>query len=90
MGIALRIPLQVLAGKGEGGGWAGEVDVVGLEDAAAVGAVGVALAEAFEGGFLVAEGGEEGEGEFGRVEGRFGEGGAEVFRDVGLDRKSVV
>jgi hypothetical protein len=41
--------------------------------------VGVAAAEALEGGFLVAEGGQEGEGEFGGIEGSFGELGDGFF-----------
>ena len=46
----------------------GDVDVVGLKNAAEVGLVRLALAEALEGRLLVAEGFEEREGELLRVE----------------------
>jgi hypothetical protein len=44
------------------------MDVAGLKDAAQIGLIGLALTEALEGGFLVAEGLEEGERELGGVE----------------------
>ena len=52
----------------------GDVDVVGLEDAAKVGFVGLARAQALERRFLVAEGLQEGERELRRVERLLGQG----------------
>ena len=46
----------------------GDMDVVGLEDAAQVGLVRLALAQPLDRRLLVAEGFEEGERELGRVE----------------------
>ncbi len=55
--------LRDLAGRCDG-----DVDVVGLKDAAEVGLVRLALAQALDRRLLVAEGFEEREGELGRVE----------------------
>jgi hypothetical protein len=74
-----RKPLRDLAECGDG-----NMDVVGLKDAAYVGLVRLALAQTLEGGLFVAEGLEEGEGELCRVERMFGES-----RDSFLDLNGV-
>src|SRR5260370_635326 len=62
--------LSDLAGSGDG-----DMDVIGLKDTAKVGLIRLALTQAFNRRFLVAEGLEEGEGELLGAERLFGEGG---------------
>lgn len=61
------------------GGGDGNMDVVRLKDAAQVGLVRLAFAQAPEGRFLVPEGLQEGEGELSRIERLFGQGGYGLF-----------
>ena len=68
--------LQGVQGGGHLAGVAGgDVDVVGLQHAAQVGFIGSPAAQPLERGFLIAEGFQEGEGEFSAVEGLFRQGG---------------
>ena len=67
------------------GGADGKVDVVAQQDAAGdLRAIAVAGAQPFERGFLVAEGGEEGIGEFRRIEGLKREIGYGLFDFYGV------
>src|ERR1700682_3319573 len=68
VGLERGKPLRDLAGSGDA-----DMDVVGLEDAAQVRLVRLALSQACDCRLLVAEGLKEGEGKLGRIERLLGE-----------------
>ena len=68
----------------------GDVDIVRLQDAAEVGLVRLALAQALERRLLVPEGLQEGEGKFLRVERLLGEGGYSLFDFDGVHGPGIL